>query len=34
VNNYKNQFNRVSNKDGYDALLRKMKDKVAKGQSV
>jgi phospholipid transport system substrate-binding protein len=34
VNNYKNQFNRVIQKDGYDALLKRMKDKLAKNQTV
>jgi phospholipid transport system substrate-binding protein len=34
VANYKNQFHRIITKDGYDALLRKMKDKLAKGQNV
>jgi phospholipid transport system substrate-binding protein len=34
VSNYKNQFHRIITKDGYDALLRKMKDKLAKGQNV
>jgi phospholipid transport system substrate-binding protein len=33
VNNYKNQFHRVIQKDGYEALVRRMKDKLAKGQS-
>jgi phospholipid transport system substrate-binding protein len=31
VNNYKNQFNRVLQKDGYDALIRRMKAKIAAG---
>jgi phospholipid transport system substrate-binding protein len=31
VNNYKNQFNRILQKDGYDALIRRMKAKVAQG---
>jgi phospholipid transport system substrate-binding protein len=31
VNNYKNQFNRIMQKDGYDALIRRMKTKVAEG---
>jgi phospholipid transport system substrate-binding protein len=31
VNNYRNQFHRVIQKDGYDALVRRMKDKLAKG---
>lgn len=34
VNNYKSQFHRIITKEGYDALLRKMKDKLAKGQTV
>ncbi len=34
VGNYKNQFHRIIQKDGYEALLKKMKDKLAKGQSV
>jgi len=33
VNNYRNQFHRVIQKDGYEALVRKMKDKLAKGQT-
>jgi phospholipid transport system substrate-binding protein len=33
VNNYRNQFHRVIQKDGYDTLVRKMKDKLAKGQT-
>ena len=32
VNNYKNQFHRVIQKDGFDALVRRMKDKLAKGE--
>jgi phospholipid transport system substrate-binding protein len=32
VNNYKSQFHRVIQKDGYDALVRKMRDKLAKGE--
>ncbi|HKQ68096.1 MAG TPA: ABC transporter substrate-binding protein [Polyangiaceae bacterium] len=32
VNNYRSQFNRVIQKDGFDALLKKMKDRLAKGQ--
>jgi phospholipid transport system substrate-binding protein len=31
VGNYKNQFHRVIQKDGYDVLVRRMKDKLAKG---
>ncbi len=31
VNNYKNQFNRILQKDGFDALIRRMKAKVAQG---
>jgi phospholipid transport system substrate-binding protein len=31
VNNYKNQFNRIMQKDGYDALIRRMKAKIAAG---
>lgn len=34
VNNYKNQFHRIIQRDGYEALVRRMKDKLAKGQSV
>jgi phospholipid transport system substrate-binding protein len=34
VNNYKNQFHRIIRKDGYDALVRRMKDKLAKGQTA
>jgi phospholipid transport system substrate-binding protein len=34
VNNYKNQFHRVILKDGFEALMKRMKDKLAKGQSV
>jgi phospholipid transport system substrate-binding protein len=34
VNNYRSQFHKVIQKDGYDALLRKMKDKLAKGQTA
>jgi phospholipid transport system substrate-binding protein len=34
VNNYRNQFHRVIQKDGYDALVRRMKEKLAKGQSA
>jgi phospholipid transport system substrate-binding protein len=34
VNNYKNQFHRIITKDGYDALLKRMKDKLAKNQTV
>jgi phospholipid transport system substrate-binding protein len=34
VNNYKNQFHRVIQKDGYDALVKRMKDKLAKGQTA
>jgi phospholipid transport system substrate-binding protein len=34
VNNYKNQFHRIIQKDGYDALLKRMKDKLAKNQSA
>ena len=33
VMNYKNQFHRVIQKDGFDALLKRMKDKLAKGQA-
>jgi phospholipid transport system substrate-binding protein len=33
VGNYKNQFHRVIQKDGYEALVRRMKDKLAKGQT-
>lgn len=34
VANYRNQFHRVIQKDGYDALVKRMKDKLAKGQAV
>ena len=34
VNNYKNQFHRVIQKDGFESLMKKMKDKLAKGQTV
>jgi phospholipid transport system substrate-binding protein len=34
VNNYKNQFHRIIQKDGYDALVKRMKDKLAKGQTA
>jgi phospholipid transport system substrate-binding protein len=34
VSNYKNQFHRVIQKDGFDALMKRMKDKLAKGQTV
>jgi phospholipid transport system substrate-binding protein len=34
LNNYKNQFHRVIQKDGFEALLKRMKDKLAKGQAV
>jgi phospholipid transport system substrate-binding protein len=34
VGNYKSQFHRVIQKDGYDALVRRMKEKLAKGQSA
>lgn len=33
VNNYRNQFHRVIQKDGYEALVRRMKEKLAKGQT-
>jgi phospholipid transport system substrate-binding protein len=33
VNNYRNQFHRIIQKDGYDVLVRRMKDKLAKGQT-
>lgn len=32
VNNYKHQFHRIIQKDGFDALMKRMKDKLAKGQ--
>ena len=32
VNNYKNQFHRIIQKDGYETLVKRMKDKLAKGQ--
>ncbi len=31
---YKSQFHRVIQKDGFEALLKRMKDKLAKGQAV
>ena len=34
VNNYRNQFHRIIQKDGYDVLVRRMKEKLAKGQTV
>jgi phospholipid transport system substrate-binding protein len=34
VNNYKNQFHRIIQKDGYDTLVKRMKDKLAKGQEA
>ena len=34
VNNYKNQFHRIIQKDGYDTLVKRMKDKLAKGQTT
>jgi phospholipid transport system substrate-binding protein len=34
INNYKNQFHRVIQKDGFEALVKKMKDKLSKGQAV
>jgi phospholipid transport system substrate-binding protein len=34
VNNYKNQFHRIIQKDGYDTLIKRMKDKLAKGQTA
>ena len=34
VNNYKNQFHRIIQKDGYDTLVKRMKDKLAKGQTA
>jgi phospholipid transport system substrate-binding protein len=34
VNNYRNQFHRVIQKDGYDTLVRRMKEKLAKGQAA
>jgi phospholipid transport system substrate-binding protein len=33
VNNYKNQFHRIIQKDGYEVLVKRMKDKLAKGQT-
>jgi len=33
VNNYKNQFHRIIQKDGYETLVKRMKDKLAKGQT-
>jgi phospholipid transport system substrate-binding protein len=32
VNNYKSQFHRIIQKYGFDTLVRKMKDKLAKGE--
>jgi phospholipid transport system substrate-binding protein len=34
ISNYKSQFHRVIQKDGFEALVKKMKDKLAKGQTV
>ena len=34
VNNFKNQFNRVIQKDGFGALIKRMKEKLAKGQTA
>jgi phospholipid transport system substrate-binding protein len=34
VNNYKNQFHRIIQKDGYETLIKRMKDKLAKGQTA
>jgi phospholipid transport system substrate-binding protein len=34
VNNYKNQFHRIIQKDGYETLVKRMKDKLAKGQAA
>ena len=34
VGNYRNQFHRVIQKDGYDVLVRRMKEKLAKGQAA
>jgi phospholipid transport system substrate-binding protein len=34
VNNYKNQFHRIIQKDGFDVLVKRMKDKLAKGQTA
>jgi phospholipid transport system substrate-binding protein len=31
VNNYKNQFGRIMQKDGYDALIKRMKTKIGQG---
>jgi phospholipid transport system substrate-binding protein len=33
VDNYKHQFHRVIKKDGYESLVRRMKEKLAKGQT-
>ncbi len=33
VGNYRNQFHRIIQKDGVEALLKRMRDKVAKGQT-
>jgi len=31
VNNYKNQFNRILQKEGFDALIRRMRSKIEQG---
>lgn len=33
VSNYRNQFNRIIKKDGYDALVKRLQDKLAKGEA-
>jgi len=33
VSNYRSQFNRIIKKDGFDSLVKRMKDKLAKGQT-
>jgi phospholipid transport system substrate-binding protein len=33
VNNYKNQFHHIIQKDGFDTLVKRMKEKLAKGQA-
>lgn len=33
VNNYRNQFNRIIRKDGYDALVKRLQDRLDKGEA-
>lgn len=33
VNNYRGQFNRIIRKDGYDALVKRLQDRLAKGEA-